>query len=62
MTPKYTVRGVLEADARSLMKFWNEDDIFGLEDGVYDLIFIPAIIGMSVGGLVSWLQSRGQKA
>lgn len=57
-----TVRGVLEADARSFMKFWNEDDVFGLEDGVYDLIFIPAIIGMSVGGMVSWLRSRSQKA
>lgn len=55
---KDDVLGTLAADGRSLRKFWNKDDVFGLEDGVYDLIFLPVALGFCVGGAVAWLRSR----
>lgn len=57
---KETLLGILAADLRSLKKFWNEDDIFGLEDGVYDLIILPATFGLCLYSTISWL--RGKKA
>lgn len=58
------VVGTLQADVRSLRQFWDEKNLFGLSDGVWDLIVLPAVIGLGVVNLVLWhraAQRRGRR-